>query len=941
MWKEFIQNIKVKIIRIISERKNNSCDMYANSLEFFIKTKLFTTIEFLVSRLISLEEENRELRNRHKIPIKENNGLEFFNKELHKINEKLTVTNKELFENERRFRMLTENVKDAIFKMEIPNEKIEYVSSSVQNIFGYTTENFYKIPYLIRKLIHPDYYYIFEKEQKKIKQGEISKNIEYKIFTSEKKEKWISQKSYLIKDESGKPIFVEGVISDITERKEYEISLEEKNREISQKNEKLQYFNQQLSEAYKELKIKNIEINNQNEELTESNLRIEEINLLLSKSEKKYRLLFDKMNSGFALHKMIYDENNNAIDYQFIEINPAFEEFTGLKNYNLKGKTVLEILPNIEKHWIDTYKKVVKTKQAVKYENYSEELGRYYDVIAYSPQQDYFATIFNDVTKRKEAEIALKQEILVSQIIADISKVGLTINISLHEIAEKVLNVISDLINPIFCFTLFKDVDDSLIMKRIGTCNSCPEKIKKHLNISIINEKELWEYLDVENKEIYFSEKDEGYVFIYPAKAKMQLFGSIGVVSKNPINKDIIERMATIFALVLYRIKTDLELIKAKEKAEESDRLKTTFLANMSHEIRTPMNGIIGFASLLENDNLSKEKRREYIKIIDKSGNLLLTLITDIIDFAKIEAEQLCVQINNCNLNFMLREIYTVFDIERIEKKKNDIKFSLKTDLLDNKSEIFTDENRLRQIINNLLNNAFKFTEKGFVELGYYRKKEFLEFFVKDSGIGIYDEYQEVIFSRFRQEDENKNRNYGGTGLGLSISKGLVELLGGEIWVESEKGKGSSFFFTIPYTTKEINKYIFEQEKEENNFVWENKTILIGDVSEQFFKYLKEIFLVKNINCFYASNSIEIIQKLEEQKDIDLILIDMEFLNEENYEICKTFVEVYPKIPIFVQTNFYSISDREKTIAAGCENYFHKNIDKEELFSILDSYLSD
>jgi PAS domain S-box-containing protein len=244
------------------------------------------------------------------------------------------------------------------------------------------------------------------------------------------------------------------------------------------------------------------------------------------------------------------------------------------------------------------------------------------------------------------------------------------------------------------------------------------------------------------------------------------------------------------------RKKATDELIAAKEKAEESDMLKTAFLHNVSHEIRTPMNAIIGFSTLLNEPDTSEEERHQYIDIIFQSGSQLLSIINDIVDIANVESGQAKVNPSKINLNSRLTGLNEQFGIIA---KQNNIFINLKTTLPDEASIIITDSTKLIQILSNLINNAVKFTKNGQIDFGYVLKDKFLEFFVKDTGIGILPEYHSRIFDRFYQVDSAVSRQYSGTGLGLSICRGYVELLGGTIKVESEPGKGTTFVFTIPY----------------------------------------------------------------------------------------------------------------------------------------------
>ncbi|MDD4921084.1 MAG: ATP-binding protein [Bacteroidales bacterium] len=257
-----------------------------------------------------------------------------------------------------------------------------------------------------------------------------------------------------------------------------------------------------------------------------------------------------------------------------------------------------------------------------------------------------------------------------------------------------------------------------------------------------------------------------------------------GVKHFQIINQDITEQK-----------KLTIELIAAKEQAEESDRLKTAFLANVSHEIRTPMNGILGFAGLLKEPHLTDENQQSYINIIEKSGERMLNIINDIVDISKIESRQMNVSISDTDVNELIDFIYSFFKPEVMQKG---LLISIKKGLPDKKALIKTDREKVYAILTNLVKNAIKFTQVGSIEVGYYLNTKGLEFSVKDTGIGISQDQKKIIFERFRQGSEMLSRNYEGAGLGLSISKAYVEMLGGEIWVESVLGKGSTFYFTIP-----------------------------------------------------------------------------------------------------------------------------------------------
>ena len=242
-------------------------------------------------------------------------------------------------------------------------------------------------------------------------------------------------------------------------------------------------------------------------------------------------------------------------------------------------------------------------------------------------------------------------------------------------------------------------------------------------------------------------------------------------------------------------IKSNIELKKAKQKAEESDRLKSSFLANMSHEIRTPMNGILGFAELLKTPDLSSTERNEYLKVIEQSGDRMLNIINNLIDISRIEANQVEVYEELIDVDELIGELYNLF-VNNAQKKG--IKLNINNKNTDKKTFIHTDKTKLGQVLSNLISNAIKFTNDGYIKIGYSKENDTLIFYVEDTGIGVAEEDQGKVFERFRQVHTHKNRGNNGTGLGLSISKAFVEILGGKMWVESTVNRGSTFLFTLP-----------------------------------------------------------------------------------------------------------------------------------------------
>ena len=266
------------------------------------------------------------------------------------------------------------------------------------------------------------------------------------------------------------------------------------------------------------------------------------------------------------------------------------------------------------------------------------------------------------------------------------------------------------------------------------------------------------------------------------------------------------------------RIRFEKELKNALVRAEEADRLKTLFLANMSHEIRTPLNGILGFSDLLKGQNVQEENYDRYIEIIHQSGMQLLKIIDDILDISMIESNQIKIHKVPFHLNNLIRDTHDFFIAYKKAENREELLISYTNDRQDGEDILYTDPGRLQQVLNNLIKNAIKFTETGSVKFGYTITQKIIEFFVEDTGIGVQSELQDKIFERFTQSDETFKRNYGGTGLGLAISKGIVECLGGKIWLDKAYSPGARFCFNIPYANEESADSLLDAEKISTNF---------------------------------------------------------------------------------------------------------------------------
>jgi len=398
----------------------------------------------------------------------------------------------------------------------------------------------------------------------------------------------------------------------------------------------------------------------------------------------------------------------------------------------------------------------------------------------------------------------------------------------------------------------------------------------------------------------------------------------------------IIKRVG-IAADITEKYQTIQELIQAKEHAEESDRLKSAFLANMSHEIRTPMNGILGFSELLKEPGLNGEKQQEYIRIIEKSGARMLNIINDIVDISKIEANLMNVDIKDSNINEKIEFIYIFFK-PQIEEKG--MQFHFKNALPTKEATIRTDNEKVYSILTNLVKNAIKYSKEGAIKFGYIKKGEFLEFYVKDTGIGIPKARQSAIFERFIQADITNQMARQGAGLGLSISKAYVEMLGGKIWVESEEGNGSTFYFTLPYNAEPKEKNVVGNivPAEEDKIQIKNLKILIAEDDE-----ISEMLITIDVEKFSkeilkARNGFEAVEVCRNNPDTDLILMDIQMPVMNGHEATRQIRQFNKDVVIIAQTAFGLSGDREKAIEAGCNDFISKPINKDELLALIQKY---
>ncbi len=664
------------------------------------------------------------------------------------------------------------------------------------------------------------------------------------------------------------------------------------------------YYNNENT-GPKTLSVKAFPLGDNHFALTFENIsKRKSIQKALIESEERFRSILFNANS------IIYLKDTAG---RYLLVNRMFEELFQHKNPDVIGKSDFDIFP--EKYAEEIAKndaEVIKNKKTISIEEVLPVKDKLYTFLAskfpiYDNEKNIYASccIATDITDRKNAEEELNKIFSLS---ADLICIN-TLDghfLKVNPAFEKVLGYTEEEIykKPLFEFL---HPDD---LKR--TVDTVKEKLEGKENIIMLENR----YRCKDGVYKWFS-------WISQAIPEKNIAFSI---ARDITNQKFYEK----------------EIIIAKERAEESDKLKSAFLANMSHEIRTPMNGILGFSKMLESENLQVEKRNQYIGFIHASAEQLLTIINDIIDISRIESGQLKFNISNTDLNRLMDVLYTQFETERINRNKHNIKLQCIKGIAKGGSVILTDETRIRQVLSNLISNALKFSDNGTIKFGYQMKDDSnLLFFVKDSGIGISGSKQSIIFERFRQEDESFTRKYGGTGLGLAISKSIIEQMGGKIWVDSEKNKGAAFYISLPFEQSPFIRKITDEADSEMEYCWNNKTILIVEDDYMGSEYLKEIMEPTGVMIMLAENGIDAVNICKNKPEIGLILMDLRLPKMDGYAATLEIRKSRPEVPIIVQTANALPEDKERAMNAGSNEFITKPINRLALLNIIDKYLAE
>jgi PAS domain S-box-containing protein len=631
----------------------------------------------------------------------------------------------------------------------------------------------------------------------------------------------------------------------------------------------------------------------------------------LFESEDRYRVLIENQGEGVA----IVDLSDN-----FVFANPAAEEMFGvsggkLVNRRLTDFTNIEELRKIQRETVknesqekSTYELNIKTPEGISRTLLVTGTSQFGD----DKTRTGTFVVFRDITERKKLLEKITESEAYYRTLVDISPDGI-----LTTDMEGSIKFCSNKIFSIFDISDRSQVIGKSILDFVhpDSHTIIMERVSDVLNGKMAPETSEFKLL-----------KGNGRVFWGELSSSPLPNPNTNSLSLMIICRDITERKLA-----------EEELIRSRDKAEESDRLKTAFLHNISHEIRTPMNAINGFSALLSEPDLDAESQRSFIDVITHNSNQLLNVVSDIIEISNIEAGLLRTNKRDIMLNETLASIVESYQARAKEKG---LKFSYKFGLTNNHAILTIDSEKLIQVLTNLLSNAIKFTLNGSVEFCYEIKNGFLEFSVTDTGIGISPELHTRIFERFYQVDNAMVRQYEGTGLGLSISKAYVEIMGGTIWIESVPGKGSIFRFTVPYSesSKKVIAEIVTPEVEKK-MSKEKRKILIAEDEEINYLLIGKLLSSLNAEIIHAWDGKEAVKICESDRDIDLVLMDIKMPVMDGHEATAEIRKILPDLPVIALTAYAFSVDREKAIVAGCNDYLSKPVKRDTLLAMVNSYL--
>jgi len=805
-------------------------------------------------------------------------------------------TQAELIETRRMLQTLISNLNGMVYRCRSDRDwTIDYISDACYDITGYRPEDLIDNSLLCyNDVIHEDDRgRIWEEVQAKVRENKPF-TLTYRIVTADKKVKWVKEQGIGIRNPNDDTVILEGFISDITEEK----------------------HNRLVTEVIFEI--------------SKSSYETESLDDLLSIVHLQLGKILDATNFFVALYNKETDSITLPYHVDFKDKFASFPAGKTLTGHVIKTKKsiladekeifrlaeagTIDIVGTPSKVWLGVPLIVeYKVIGAIVVQNYS-------DPTCYSESDLALLTFVADqvagLIMRKNTEDKLrKEQAYLDQLFQSSQEAIVMID------NKGIVKLINKEFTHLYGFSeheiLGTNIDEMIVPRYLadeGMHNTNRALTNERVEMESVRQHKNGMLIDVS-------------IIVTPIFLEGEIVGAFGIY------RDITDRK-----------RIEKSLIIAKEKAEESDRLKSAFLSNMSHEIRTPMNAILGFSSLLSDPGSTEEEKIEYIDIIKERGNDLMRIISDIIDVAKIESGQLKINIKDCKVNRLLEDIHVVFKQIKQKQEKHNVELKTSLPVPDPEFTILTDPQRLRQIMTNLIENALKFTDTGEIEFGYSIKEDFgigksIDFFIQDSGIGIPEEMHKVIFERFRQVDDSHTRKYGGTGLGLTICKNLTHLMGGELTLQSQVGKGTRFTITLPMWTISPQKEEPAMDKDKpKSRDWKDKVILVAEDEESNYIFLEHVLKRTGVRLLWAQNGKDAVNIAKKEK-VDLVLMDIRMPGMDGYEATEIIKNENKDLPVIAQTAYALKGEKELSIGSGCDDYISKPIDITELMAILSKHM--
>jgi PAS domain S-box-containing protein len=656
--------------------------------------------------------------------------------------------------------------------------------------------------------------------------------------------------------------------------------------------------------------------------------RTAELSIKKNELEETFAFLNDVANTvSVGIYRLSADpkiryDGYGMPEYKMMYANNQFKQMLGISIDELHRKpiTLLELIhPNDVESFVEANQRAARSLSAFRWEGRVVVSGktRWYRFESVprvmSDGSSVWTGVVDDITTLMETEIDLKRSEALFQSLAEISPVG---------IFRTKPDGYTTYVNPKWVELSGMSFEKALGFGWLEVVHPVEKNSVEKRWLENVSKMER------SSDEYRFTRDDGKFVWVLgnavPEFVDGKLVGYIGTIT------DISERKQS---EMLLRQKNE-ELKIAKEKAEESDRLKSAFLANMSHEIRTPMNAICGFSQLLQL-SIDDSRKAEFAELILRNTRDLLSIITDLLDISRIDSKLVELFIAEFSINKIIDDLQRSFYESCIDKG---VILTSERALATPNDFIKSDELKIKQILNILLINAVKKTPKGSIHFGYNHTDCCLQFFVSDTGMGIPEDARETIFDKFRQVESPIFESRSGTGIGLAIAKAYVELLGGRIWYESEEGKGSKFYFTIPYNPGE-NTNVLMNKSVKTSYNWAGKTVLLVEDDQPSYVFLKCLVESTNAYLLWAKTGKEALDLIKKVPNIDLLLMDIKLPDIDGITIVKQIRSEGSLIPVIAQTAFALTPDREKALESGCNEYMTKPLHKEKLFELMSKYL--